>query len=347
MSQFLNQVYFNNTVSDYLLFIMVLVVGIIITAIIKKILVKQMSKAAERTKTTTDDVLVQVIEKYSMPVMLLVILHFSTGILNLSSPLNKAVNMVILAGIIILGAIFASAAAVVMFNKYWEKNEKTLGVVSSRWMEKAIKFIVWLIAAFLFMENAGIKVNTLLAGLGIGGVAIAFAAQAILADVFAFFSIIFDKPFEVGDLILTDGFMGTVEHVGIKTTRLRSLEGEQLVFSNAILTSSSLQNYKRMENRRVIFKIGVTYDTTSEQLKEIPGLIKNLIEEVACTTFDRVHFCEFADFSLNFEIVYYVLSSDYYVYMDILQEVNLRIKEEFDKRGIEFAFPTQTLYLQK
>ena len=182
---------------------------------------------------------------------------------------------------------------------------------------------------------------------GIGGVAIAFAAQAILADVFAFFSIIFDKPFEVDDLILTNGYMGTVEHVGIKTTRLRSLAGEQLVFSNATLTNSSLQNYKRMENRRILFKIGVTYDTSSEQLKEIPGLIKNLIENVACTTFDRVHFCEFADFSLNFEIVYYVLSSDYYVYMDILQEVNLRIKEEFDKRGIEFAFPTQTLYLQK
>lgn len=347
MQQILDKVYFNNTVSDYLIFLSVLVVGLILTVIIKRILLKHVGNSAIKTEDMTDNILVQAIKKFIMPVMLLIILHFSTGILILSSALNKIIGIIILAGIVILGAIFASAVAVLLFNKYWQKNEKNLGAVSVRWIEKAIKFIIWIIAIFLFMENAGIKVNTLLAGVGIGGVAIAFAAQAVLADVFAFFSIIFDKPFEVGDCIFTGGFMGTVEHVGIKTTRLRSINGEQLVFSNTTLTSSYLQNFKRMETRRVIFKIGVTYDTASKQLKEIPGIIKNIIDNIENTTFDRVHFCEFADFSLNFEIVYYVLSSDYYVYMDVLQAINLQIKEAFDKQGIEFAFPTQTLYLQK
>jgi small-conductance mechanosensitive channel len=140
--------------------------------------------------------------------------------------------------------------------------------------------------------------------------------------------------------------MGNVEHIGIKTTRLRSINGEQLIFSNKQLLSKCIQNFKRLQNRRVLFKIGVTYNTATEKLREIPVIIKDIIDNVDNTAFDRVHFSEFADFSLNYEIVYYVLSSDFNEYMGIKQEINLLIKEEFEKRGIEFAFPTQTLYMQ-
>ena len=144
-----------------------------------------------------------------------------------------------------------------------------------------------------------------------------------------------------------DEHKGTIEHIGIKTTRVRSLSGEQLIFSNKDLTSSRIRNYKRMQNRRIQFTLGVTYDTPTSELKLIPDIIKKIIDDLDGTTFDRAHFKEFADFSLNYEIVYYVLSQDYNVYMDKQQEINFLIKEAFDKKGLEFAFPTQTIYMEK
>ncbi len=197
------------------------------------------------------------------------------------------------------------------------------------------------------LDNLGFKISAVIAGLGIGGIAVALAAQAILGDLFSYFAILFDRPFEVGDFIILGEYLGTIEHIGIKTTRIRSLSGEQLVFSNTDLTSSRLRNYKRMGKRRVVFKLGVTYQTTLKQLKTIPGIIENIIKGVKDTTFDRVHFSSYGDFSLIFEVVYYVMSRDYNKYMDIQQVINFAIKKEFEAGGIEFAYPTQTLYLTK
>ncbi len=175
----------------------------------------------------------------------------------------------------------------------------------------------------------------------------ALAAQAILQDLFSYFSIIFDRPFDVGDFIIVDSFMGTVEYVGIKTTRIRSLSGEQVVFSNTDLTNSRVRNYKRMELRRVVFGFGVVYETPLDKLRKIPQIVEDVIKSIEQTRFDRAHFFKYGDFSLDFEVVYYVLSSDYNKYMDIQQEINLKIKEEFEREGIEFAYPTQLLYLAK
>jgi small-conductance mechanosensitive channel len=183
--------------------------------------------------------------------------------------------------------------------------------------------------------------------LGIGGVAVALAAQVILKDVFSYFSIIFDRPFKIGDFIIVGEYMGTIEYIGIKTTRLRSLGGEMLIFSNSDLTDSRLRNYKLMDKRRVSFKLGLVYQTSTEQLKKVPGIIEGIIKSVKDTIFDRAHFLNYGDFSLVFEIVYYVVGADYNKYMDIQQEINFAIKGEFEKRGIEFAFPTQTLYVNK
>lgn len=187
----------------------------------------------------------------------------------------------------------------------------------------------------------------MIAGLGIGGVAVALAAQAILGDLFSYFAILFDRPFEVGDFIILGDFLGTIEHIGIKTTRVRSLGGEQLVFSNTDLTSSRVRNYKRMGQRRVVFKLGVTYQTTLTQLETIPGMIEKIVKNVKNTTFDRAHFLSYGDFSLIFEVVYYVMSRDYNKYMDIQQEINFAVKKEFEAGNIEFAYPTQTVYLTK
>jgi len=209
------------------------------------------------------------------------------------------------------------------------------------------KVIAWGLAIVFFLDNLGFKISSVIAGLGIGGVAVALAAQAVLGDVFSYFSILFDRPFTVGDFIIIGDYLGTVEYIGIKTTRIRSLSGEQVIFSNSDLTNSRVRNYKRMDRRRVVFQLGVTYQTKLEQLKEIPKIIERIIKNTKDTAFDRAHFFSYGDFSLIYEVVYYVISADYNKYMDIQQQINFAIKEEFENKGIEFAYPTQTLFLNK
>ena len=195
------------------------------------------------------------------------------------------------------------------------------------------------------LDNLGFNISTLIAGLGITGIAVALAAQALLGDLFSYFVIFFDKPFEIGDFVVFENNSGSIEKIGIKTTRVRSLSGEQLIVSNSKLTNSLVHNYKRMEKRRVVFNIGVTYQTTAEQLKAIPEIVKNIIAKNEYAQFDRGHFQSFGDSSLKFEFVYFILTADYTIYMDVQQNINLEIYEEFGKRGIEFAYPTQTVFL--
>jgi small-conductance mechanosensitive channel len=204
---------------------------------------------------------------------------------------------------------------------------------------------VWSLVLLLAMDNLGYEITALLAGLGVGGIAVALATQNILGDLFASLSIVLDKPFAVGDFLVVGDFLGSVEKVGIKTTRLRSLSGEQLVFSNNDLLSSRIRNYGRMYERRVLFTLGVTYQTPADKLKRIPAIVREAIEMQESVRFDRAHFQKYGDFALIFEIVYYVLSPDFNLYMDIHQAVNLFIYERFAEEEIEFAYPTQTLYV--
>lgn len=204
---------------------------------------------------------------------------------------------------------------------------------------------VWSIVLLLALDNLGVNITALVAGMGVGGIAVALAAQNIIGDLFASLSIVLDKPFIVGDFLSIGEFLGSVEKVGLKTTRIRSLSGEQLIFSNTDLLNSRIRNYGRMFERRVVFSIGVTYQTPATALKTIPGIIREAIEALEDTRFDRAHFQKYGDFALTFETVYFVLSPDYNRYMDIQQGINLAIFERFEKDGIEFAYPTQTLYL--
>jgi small-conductance mechanosensitive channel len=210
-----------------------------------------------------------------------------------------------------------------------------------------IRVVVWGLATVVLLDNLGFRINTVIAGLGIGGIAVALAAQNILGDLFAYFTIMFDRPFEIGDFLIVGEYMGVVNHLGVKTTRIGSLGGEQIIMSNKDLTDSRVRNYKRMEKRRVLFRLGVTYQTPYEKLKEIPGTIRGIIEGTEETVFDRAHFSSYGDFSLVFEVVYYVTDRDYTKYMNIQEQINFRIHEEFERQKIEFAYPTQTLYLNK
>ena len=204
---------------------------------------------------------------------------------------------------------------------------------------------IWVMVLLLTLDNLGVDITALVAGLGIGGIAVALALQNVLGDLLASLSIALDQPFVLGDFLVVGDHMGTIEYIGIKSTRLRSLTGEQIVMSNADLLSSRLRNFGRMYERRVTFTIGVTYETPREALLRIAPALRTIIEEQDDVRFDRAHFAKYGPYSLDFDVVYYVLSADFGRYMDVQQSINFRIHEEFEALGVEFAYPTQTLLL--
>lgn len=208
------------------------------------------------------------------------------------------------------------------------------------------RLVLYTLLLLMVLDNVGVDITALIAGLGVGSIAVALALQGILGDLFASLSIVFDKPFEIGDFVIVDDMMGNIEHIGLRTTRLRSLSGEQLVFANTDLLESRIRNYKRMAERRIVFQLGVEYGTPQESLERIPLLVREIIEDIADARFDRSHFSAFGAYSLDFETVYYVLTADYNRYMDIQQQVNLAIYRRFHELGVEFAFPTETLMIR-
>ena len=202
-----------------------------------------------------------------------------------------------------------------------------------------LRVVVWIMMFLAILSNIGINITALVASLGVGGIAIALAIQTVLSDVFASLAIGFDKPFEHGDFIVFGDIAGTIEHIGLKTTRLRSLSGEQIVCSNTILLQQTIHNYKRMQQRRIVFKFGISYATPSDQVRAISPLVKEIIQDIETTRFDRAHFLAFEDSKLTFEVVYFVLDADYNKYMDIQQEINLQLMAALEARNIRFAFP--------
>lgn len=205
--------------------------------------------------------------------------------------------------------------------------------------------VIWALVVMLTLDNLGIDITALVAGLGIGGIAVALAVQNVLGDLFASLSITLDRPFVVGDFLIVGDFLGSVEYIGIKSTRLRSLSGEQIIMSNSDLLTSRVRNYGRMSERRVVFATNVTYETSIELVERIPGIIRELVEAQQDTRFDRSHFQKHGAASLDFETVYYVLSAEFNKYMDIQQAINVRLHRKFAELGIEFAYPTQKLFI--
>lgn len=205
------------------------------------------------------------------------------------------------------------------------------------------KLLIWTLLLVIALDNIGVEVTTVITGLGIGGIAIALAAQGILRDLFASIAIVLDRPFRTGDFVVVDDMWGTVDRVGVKTTRMTSLDGEQLVFGNDDLLAARIRNYGKMETRRALFTFGVTYDTPTELVEAIPGMVREAIEAQPSTRFERAHFRGYGESALEIEAVYHVLSSAYEAYMDAQQAINLQLLRRFRDEGIEFAFPTRTL----
>jgi small-conductance mechanosensitive channel len=347
MNEFLSQSYLGNSVKAYLIALVVFIVGIIIVNIFRKIILTRLKAWSEKTETTLDDYLIRGIEKAIVPLLYYGSFYLAARTLIISPKGETIINDFSIILITFLALRIITSAIGYSLGSYIRKRGSEARVKEIKGITTIITVLIWALGLVFLLDNLGLKVASVITGLGIGGIAIALAAQAVLGDLFAYFVIFFDRPFEIGDFIIVGDKMGAVEHIGLKTTRIRSLGGEQLVFSNKDLTDSRIHNYKKMERRRIVFKLGVTYQTKADELKSIPVIVKEIITAQEKATFDRGHFASYGDFSLIFEFVYYVLSSDYNVYMNIHQAINLKIYEEFEKRGIEFAFPTQTLFLNK
>ncbi len=348
MKQVLSYSFLGNTVLNYGIALLTFLGILLALRIFKRIVMVRLKKWAEKTAGSLDDFAVSLTQNIVLPLAYFGAFYLGITTLTLHSLLRKAIDILGLVLLTVFTARLIIAAITYGFKIYLSRRTTNAALERSfKGMLGLVRVIIWGLAIVFFLDNLGFKISTVIAGLGIGGVAVALAAQAVLKDLFSYFSIVLDRPFEIGDFIIIGDYLGTIEYIGIKTTRIRSLGGEQLIFSNTDLTDSRVRNYKRMERRRVVFKIGVVYPTKLEQLQEIPVIIKNIINGVKDAAFDRTHFSSYGDFSLNFEIVYYVIGADYNKYMDIQQEINFAIKKEFAKRKIEFAYPTQTVYLSK
>jgi len=344
----LQREFHHNRISEYLVCLAIIVGGILAVRVVEGLAMRRLKAWAKKTLTTYDDFLVDRIRGTGIPLVYLGIVQASLRVLTLSPRLERVIDMAGIVLLTLLVIVFTVSLVRYGFEEYSRKRgEDATRDRALKGVVGLTKALVWVIGALFMLDNLGFKISTVVAGLGIGGIAIALAAQAILGDLFGYFVILFDRPFEIGDFVIVGDHMGVIERFGIKTTRIASLGGEQIVVSNKDLTDSRVRNYKRMAKRRVVFRLGVTYRTPASLLREIPGIVTDIFREIEGTTLDRVHFFSYGDFSLIYEIVYYVDGNDYTRYMDLQQKANLRIYEEFDKRKIEFAYPTQTLYLTR
>lgn len=343
---FLKNNLWGNTIQDYLVSFAIFAGSVILLTLLYHFVFRSIRTLAQKTETAIDDLVLKILRKTIIPLLYIGATYLALIHLSFPPEVDNAIKIGFRL-IVIIQLVRLTLAILVHFVIDLWLNRESPGSTASKSIVMVLRVVVWGLALVFILDNLGFDVNSVIAGLGIGGIAVALAAQTILGDLFNYFVIFFDKPFREGDFIIIDDFLGVIEHIGIKSTRIRSLGGEQLVFSNSDLTSSRLRNYKRMERRRVLFSVGVIYQTKMSQMQGIPTIIKSIIETVTDTVFDRAHFKNFGDFSLNMEIVYYVIGGDYNKYMDIQQEINFKIMEAFEKEGIEFAYPTQTLFVDK
>ena len=343
--------YFGNTLWDYTLAILIFLFSLAILRLFKIIFLSRLKKLAQKTKTDADDVMIDIVSSIKPPLYLLVSFYFGYQLLDFAEKIDGVVYFVIF--LLVVYEVVNSFARLMDYfiDRQARKQESEANKRQTRSMMGILKLFIiaglWVVAAILILSNYGVNVSSIIASLGIGGLAVALALQNILTDMFSSFSIFIDKPFQVGDYIVIGADSGTVERIGLKTTRIKTLQGEELVISNKELTSARLQNYKKMEKRRVVFNLGVVYGLPVTKLRSIPKIVKDVVKSKAGAKFDRCHFKTFGDFSLNFEVVYYVESGEYKEYMDLNQKINFDIYRAFEKEGIDFAYPTQTVYVGK
>jgi len=347
---FLDYIIFDNSIKNWLSALVILGGVFLILTLIKQIITKRLLSRVKKSKTEIDNFIIPVLNQTRWFSFLALSLYL--GILALSIPTEIRKWLVLGNQVILTLQLGFWGTGLISYyvnrsvaNKVKEDHGEdattldALGLIG--------KILLWLILSLIILDNLNIEINSLVASLGIGGIAVALALQNILGDLFASISITLDKPFVIGDYVEVDDFAGDVKDIGLKSTRIRSLSGEELIFSNTDLLNSRIRNYKRLEKRRISFSIAVTYGTSVENLKKIPGIVEEIISPLESIQFTRAHFKSMGDYSLNFAVVYYVLDPAYDSYLDAQQIINLELYQRFEREGIEFAYPTQTVIVEQ
>lgn len=344
-----SQEFYGNTLIAWATAVVTAIVAAVALRVLFAALVRRLGSLASRTENDIDDLVVELLDKTRVVFIALIVLFLGSWPLELPQQFDAALRGILYAGLILQIGFWGMAVI-----NYLVRHYKTREMEDDPGFATAIgavgflgRLLLWSVLLLTFLKTAlNMDISAFVASLGIGGIAVALALQNVLGDLFASLSILLDKPFVIGDFIVVGDMAGTVENVGLKTTRIRSLSGEQLIFSNSDLLGSRIRNFKRMEERRVAFDLGVVYGTSAEALREIPEMVRRAVESQENARFDRSHLKGFGDSSLDFESVYYMSVPDYAAYMDTQQSINLALYQEFESRGIEFAFPTRTIFVR-
>lgn len=335
MHPFLEREYFHNTVFDYIIAGSIIVIGTILLRIFRRIILNKLDRWAKNTPTTVDDVIVRSIERFGIAALQFAIIYWGITYLTLSSRFQNVVH--IATSIVVAYFLLRLISTIILLllqNRIRSQDRGEEKIKQLGGLMLLINIFIWLVGIVFLLDNLNYNVTTIITGLGIGGIAIALAAQNILGDLFNYFVIFFDRPFEAGDFITVDDKAGTIEYVGIKTTRIRSLGGEQIIIGNSSLTGSRIHNYKRLVNRRVVFSLNIDVRTPPEKMEMVPGLIRQIVEKQSPVMFDRCHFASFGEWSFRVETVYAVLSPEYNKFMDIQQQINLEILQTLKQHEI-------------
>jgi small-conductance mechanosensitive channel len=326
----------------------VFVLVLIALLLAKAFVLRQLRKLVERGKLQFLSYPEQLVLATRLPFMLGIALLASVSQLTLLPRQEKFLQYAWMIVLILQIALWANRMITIAVERAFQRSRELNPAGATHLMVAGLvgRIVLWSIAVLVTLDNLGFNITTLMASLGIGGIAVALAVQNILGDIFSSVSIALDKPFVIGDFIVVDTFMGTVEYVGLKTTRIRSLGGEQIIFSNTELLKNRIRNFKRMQERRVLFEFGIAYETSYELVEQLPAMVEEIVtSQELDTRFDRAHFKAYGDSALQFEVVYYVLTADYNRFMDIQQKINLTLLKRFRELGISFAYPTRTLYI--
>lgn len=334
-----------NSIAKYIEALVIVIGVIVLFKIIQRILISRLRRISKKTHTDIDDLIVHVVESFKAPFYYVLALYLALGYLTFPQVVDNAASIIFILFLSYYG--IQAVQIIIEYIIFKAIQKKDNDRVPVRMIQTTVRIVVWSLGILFILSNFGIEVTSLIAGLGIGGVAVALALQNILGDLFSSFAIYFDKPFEIGDFIVVGEHMGIVERVGIKTTRIRALQGEEIVIPNKELTSTRIQNFKKMRERRVVFLFGIVYGTPNEKIRKIPDIVKKAVEKENHARFERSHFKDFGDSCLHFESVYYILSGNYNEYMDIQERINLSVKEAFEIERIDMAFPTRTIYIEK
>ena len=348
--RFLDQIFFFNSVRAWAIALAIGLGAFAALLLVRTLLLGRLSVIAKRTTTELDDILVEIVSRTRPYFLGAAAAVFASRFLVLPATVDQYVAGIFSLILLVQCGLWGAIAVDLWISQRLNRRMTGVDVASAttiRALGVGIKVLLWIVIFITALDKFGVNVTTLVTGLGIGGVAIALAVQNVLGDLFAALSIVLDKPFDVGDAIAVDQMSGTVERIGLKTTRVRSLSGEQIIISNSDLLKSRIRNYKRQVERRVVFTTDVTYDTSADAMSRIPGMIREVVSSQQPVRFDRSHFTQYTDSALRVETVYYVLDADYTRYLEIQQSINLELLRRFNAEKIDFAFPTRTVILER